>query len=296
MYKYLFFLPAVCFSIGLFAQTSVTGFSPGKQQALLLLNKTTFKKNNFWLKVNPELFEQNLRRNIEHPVFLYAGRNTNFCSYAALGYILIKDDPFAYVQFMISLYQNGKAVYGNTTFTPSKAVMQAAGQLLYEGELDINDADQVFFFTIADHFKGYLNLFNRNYNPGDEEKFWAATNLSKFNRMLRVMLKTDIRSVGSDIIRPTFKDLPSFLKERMVNGEVFLYLNNTILRKKNHNKLKRQIPTHYIVLQNITEEAGTATLTYWDVGLKTRQTISVKTLQKILYGVSWSTSKHKNDL
>ncbi len=292
MPKYLLiFSLSVFFPIVLFAQPKAKDIFTGKKLSINHINKITFQKSKFWPKVNPQLFEENLRRNIEQPVFLYAGRNTNFCGYAALGYVFLKEDPFGYTKFMTDLYLYGKAVYGTTTFTPSKAIMQMAGQIMFEGELDRNDADQMLFFTLADHFKGYLNIFHHNYSPGYEQGFWAATNLRKFNRMLRVMFKAEIKSKGSDLIRPSFENLASFLNEKLATGDVFLYLNNVILRKKNHNKLRKRIPTHYVVLQSISEENGLVTLTYWDVGSKTRRLITTKTLSKILYGVSWSIRK-----
>lgn len=287
----LLFVFATCFGMNTYAQPKKETSATEKEQAIAYLNRTGFTKSSYWPKINPKLFEENLRRNIEAPVFLFAGRNTNFCGYAALGYVFLKEDPFGYTKFMTDLYLYGKAEYGNTTFTPSKAIMQMAGQIMYEGELDRNDADQMLFFTLADHFKGYLNIFHHNYSPGDEQGFWAATNLRKFNRMLRVMFKSEIKSKGSDLIRPSFENLTSFLNEKLQTGEVFLYLNNMILRKKNHYKLRKRVPTHYIVLQSISEENGLVTLTYWDVGSKTRRLITMKTLSKILYGVSWSIRK-----
>jgi len=285
----LFLLAAFCDELP--AQSQPKVFSTEQKKALTYLGTIHLSKNSYWPKINPQLFEENLRRNIEAPVFLFAGRNTNFCGFAALGYVFLKEDPLGYTKFMIDLYLNGRADYGNTTFTPSKAIMQMAGQVMFEGELDRNDADQILFFTLADHFKGYLNIFNHNYHPGDEQGFWAATNLRKFNRMLRVMFKAEIKSTGSDLIRPSFENLTSFLNEKLQTGDVFLYLNYTIQRKKNHYKLRKRIPTHYIVLQSISEENGIATLTYWDAGSKTRRLIATKSLSKILYGVSWRIRK-----
>ncbi len=277
--------------VELFAQSPSADILTEKMKAVAYLNTINFSKNSYWPKVNPQLFKENLYRNIEQPAFLYAGRNTNFCGFAALGYVFLKEDPLGYTKFMADLYLYGKADYANTSFTPSKAIMQMAGQVMFEGELDKNDADQVLFFTLADHFKGYLNIFNHNYHPGDEQGFWAATNLRKFNRMLRVMFHTEINSTGSDLIRPSIDNLSSFLQEKLQSGDVFLYLNNTILRKKNHYKLRKRIPTHYVVLLSISEENGVATLTYWDTGSKTRRMITAKALSKILYGVSWSIRK-----
>lgn len=262
-----------------------------KEEALTYLHSVAFEKSEFWPAVNPQLFSNNLIKNIEDPVFLYAGRNTNFCGYAALSYYLIIEDPLGYAKFMTSLFKEGKANYGKALFSPSAAIRAFVGKVMYEGDLDQNDADQVLFFTLADHFKGYLNLFHHRYHPGAEQSIWAATNLSKFNRMLSQMLNREVHSIGSDLIRPNINDLPTFLNQKLLENVVFLYLNNTILRKKNHQKLKKRIPTHYIVLISIKEDHGIAMLTYWDAGFKTRRMISLSTLGKLVYGVSWTKKK-----
>jgi hypothetical protein len=259
-----------------------------KQLAIKFLDSVDqLPPSKYWPGVNPRYFLQNLKRNVESPLYLYAGRNTNFCAYAALSYILIQQDPQRYARFMIELYNNGKSKYRKEFFNPSEAVKMEAGRIIYEGELDRNHADQVWFLSLADNFKGYINFFNRRYSSGDENKLWASTNLAKFNRMLRRLTGREVHSKGSDLIRPSIKDLPGYLKERLSNYDVYLYLNNTMLRKKNHNKLKKKIPTHYVVLLSMTEENNEITFTYWDAAFKTLRKVPVKTLKKILYGVTW---------
>ncbi|RXK61925.1 hypothetical protein ESA94_02630 [Lacibacter luteus] len=270
------------------AQTHSNTYADKKQQALSLVKQITLTKSNSWPNVNPDLFLANLKRNIERPVFLYAGRNTNFCSYAAVGYILLEQDPSGYVQFMLDLYTNGEALYANTTYKPAEAVRKTAGTILYEGELDRNDADQVFFFTLADHYKGYLNILHLKYKRDGELGLWAATNLAKFNRMLRAMMQTEIRCIGYDLVRVKQKHLVDSLQKKLAQGDVFLYLNNGILRKKNHNKVKKHIPTHYVVLKSIVEENGHITMTYWDAGFTTQRQIDTKALYSMLFGISWS--------
>ena len=82
-----------------------------------------------------------------------------------------------------------------------------------------------------------------------------------------------------------------FLQEKLEIGDVFLYLNNRLLRRKNHGKVKRHTPTHYIVLKNITEENGMVTITYWDAGFNTKRQIELSSFKRLLYGVSWSVRK-----
>lgn len=286
VFIYLFFIIniPVCST----AQTTGTALLSKQKQALVFLKKTSFNKNTPWASVNQQLFLQNLERNIEHPFFLYAGRNTNFCGFAAVGYIMITQDPVGYVKFMTDLYKEGKAEYAGVTYSPSAAVRKQVGLVLYEGELDRNDADQMLFFTLADHFKGYINIFHWHYKEGRELTLWAATNLSKFNKMLRATMKAEIQGMGYDLVRVRLKDPAKFLQEKLEAGEVFLYLNNRMLRRKIHGKVKRRTPTHYIVLKGITEENDIVTMTYWDAGFNTQRKIELNTFKRLLYGVSWS--------
>jgi hypothetical protein len=278
------------FSVPVCLQSQTTAVSK-QQQALTLLKKTTLSANSVWASVNPQLFLQNLQRNIDQPVFLYAGRNTNFCSFAVIGYMISRENPLSYVEFMIELYKKGKAEFAGVTYRPSAAVRKQVGRVLYEGELDRNDADQMLFFTLADHFKGYLNLFHLNYKEGRELGLWAATNLAKFNDMLRVTMKAEIQCLGYDLIRAKLKKPTAYLQEKLALGDVFLYLNNSILRKKNHRKFKKHIPTHYVVLKNIQEENGIITMTYWDAGFTTQRQIETRAFRSLLFGVSWSIRK-----
>ncbi len=274
-----------------YAQTNGTVLASNQQQALAFLKKTKLNNNNLWESVNQQLFFQNLQRNIEHPFFLYAGRNTNFCAFAAVSYAITTKDPLGYVKFMTELYKNGKAEYAGEMYKPSEAVRKQVGLVLYEGELDRNDADQMLFFTLADHFKGYINVFHLNYKEGRELTLWGATNLAKFNNMLRATMQTEIQSIGYDLIRLKLKTPVQFLQEKLEIGDVFLYLNNRLLRRKNHGKVKRHTPTHYIVLKNITEENGMVTITYWDAGFNTKRQIELSSFKRLLYGVSWSVRK-----
>jgi len=167
--------------------------------------------------------------------------------------------------------------------------------MTYQGDLDINPADQVWFLSLAHRFKGYLNFFNQRYSKGDENTIWASTNLAKFNRMLRKLCKYKVSSKGSDIIRPSIKDLPGFLKEKLAGGEVYMYLNNALLRKKNHNRVKKRIPTHYVALTEINYDDSRVVIKYWDGGYKTLKEVSPGTLKHIIYGVSWVMYKEKTD-
>ncbi len=268
------------------AQTML--LSDKQQQALQYIDSIGIvNPSNHWKNVQTDLFVKNLRNNITNPLFLYGGNNTNFCGFAAVSYSCIRNDPFRYAQFMIELFVKGEAYFYKVHFKASEGIKKAAGRLRFKGVLDINHADQVWFLTLADNFKGYINYINLQYNFGDENTFWAATNFSKFNRMLRKMCNVKVHAVGSDLIRPSITNIPVFLESKLKEGEVFLYLNNTILHKKNHEKVKRRIPTHFVVLLAITETDGMVNITFWDYGFKTLQQIPIGTLRQIIYGVSY---------
>ena len=266
-----------------------------KKQALAFLEKQTeLKPSNFWPNINPVIFLQNLRMNIEHPLSIYEGRSTNFCGYAALSYLPLHDDPLSYIKFMINLYKDGKANYGKEYFEPSREIKKAAGTLSFKGELDVRPADQLWFLSLADHFKGYVNFLDKHFDAGNENTFWAGVNYSKFNRMIRKLFNYQVDAVGSDLIRPGLRDAYEYLSERLKTGTVALFVNNLDLYKKNHTRLKLGIPTHFIILLNVEEVDDKIAITYWDYGGKTLQMVSSKFLKKIIFGVTHITKKTKD--
>jgi len=265
----------------------------GRQEALRFLeNIKELDSSAWWPHVKPRLFVENLRANISFPLAMYQGSNTNFCGYAALSYLPLHDDPLGYVKFMLELYRNGKATWGKIAFCPSPAIRLAAGTLRFKGILDIRPADQMWFLVLADHFKGYLNLFFPHYHPGSENTFWAAVNFGKFNRIIHHLLGYEVRSVGSDLIRPHFHDLFSYLHQSVKTGITFLYVNNNYLHKKNHNKSTFSFPTHFIVLMDIWKTGDEFTIIYWDYGGRTLRQVSPAFLKKILFGVTRCTKNY----
>ncbi len=260
-----------------------------QKQALKYLGDSAdnLQQSIYWIHVHPQQLLKNVRNNIIKPLIVYGGNGTNFCGYAAVSYPLIQRYPLEYAKFMLQLYKKGSGYFHNNHFTPTDTIQHSAGLLRFKGEMDINPADQMWFLTLAGHFKGYINFFNRRYDFGDEEKLWASTNFAKFNRMLKKMMLVEVYKKGSDLIRPHVKNLPQFIAEKLPNHQMFLYLNNTILHKKNHNKIKKRIPTHFVVLLSIEQENDMITFVYWDYGFKTLQKIPLKTFKKIVYGISW---------
>jgi len=268
------------------AKDVLFGISSSKKEALAFLdNIDQTKESSLWPNVTPKLFYDNLKLNLEKPMSFYPGRSTNFCGYGALSYLIMEKDPLGYVKFMDELYDNGKATFNERNFKPSKAVMQAAGTLKFKGVLDIRHAEQMWFLVLADHYKGYLNFFDKKFNEGDENTFWAATNLAKFDRMVSELCGIHVKAVGSDLIKPWVKNVYSYLEKRIDSNIVSLYINNRIIHKKNHDKIKFSIPTHFIILRQIRKEGDVITLRYWDYGGETEMQITSRTLKKIIFGI-----------
>ena len=259
-----------------------------RQQAINFLNKQPeLTQSKFWPNVLPVPFLQNIRKNIDSPLSIYEGRSTNFCGYAALSYLPLHDDPVGYVKFILQLYNNGKAAYGIDYFEPSKQIKLTAGTLSFKGELDIRPADQLWFLALADHFKGYLNFFDKHYNTGDENKTWAAVNFAKFNRMVRRLFNYRVDAIGSDLLRPGIRDIYEYLSDRLQTGNIALFVNNLDLYKKSHTMITLNVPTHFIILLNIEEtDDDKIAITYWDYGGRTRQVVTPGFLKRIVFGIA----------
>jgi hypothetical protein len=263
-----------------------------QQQAIEYINTIKeLKTSAFWPNINPVLFLRNLKANIHDPIDVYAGNGTYFCGYGALTYLFLKDDPLGYAKLLLQLFRNGKATFGKVAFDPSDAIKKAAGAIKYTGRLDINPAEQMWYLTLAGHYKGYLNIFNRKYDPEDENNFWASVNYAKFNRMVRQLLKYTSRSKGSDIKRPYINNLFTYINERMKTGTVVLFINNRIVHKKNHVQLKPGVPTHFIVAEKISIQNDMITLRYWDYGRKTQLQLSTAFFNRIIFGITYFTKK-----
>jgi hypothetical protein len=266
-----------------------------QQQAIAFLDSLQkLDSSKHWPNVDPELFLQNLRTFAIYPLRFYEGKGTNFCAYSALTYIPLNYDPLGFSRFMVTLYQDGKARMGKVFFKPSGAVKKEAGLLKYKGALDISPAGQIWFLSLADHFKGYLNFFNRRFHPGDENTLWASTNFAKFNRMLRKLFNLKAHARGADLVRPWVSNIYEYLQKRSANGPIFLYLNNRLLYKKKHIVTRFGIPTHFVLLLDIYKAGDNkVNIIYWDYGKKSLQQVSPRLLRKIIFGITDFSFKKK---
>ena len=270
---------------------------PGKvsstqQQAISYVEKITeLKTSTHWPNIKPDLFLKNLKKNIHNSVSIYPGKGTNFCGYGALTYLFLQDDPLGYANLMLKLYSEGNATFRNISFNPSPAIKREAGALKYKGLLDINPAEQMWYLTLADHYKGYLNFFNKTYDGGDENRFWASVNYAKFNRMTRDLLHYNSKAKGADLMRPKVGSLYNYISEKMKTGTVVLFINNRIVHKKDHIRIKLGVPTHFIVAEKISIENDVITFMYWDYGRKTQLQVSTDFFKRIVFGITWFTKK-----
>jgi hypothetical protein len=268
--------------------------STAKQAIAYLDSIRHLDSSHHWPNVDPAVFLDNLRFFAVKPLNFYEGKSTNFCAYSALTYLPLRYDPLAFSRFMITLYLTGEGRFGRVWFHPGEAVKKEAGLLRYKGALDISPATQMWFLVLADHFKGYLNLFNHHFNKGDENTFWASTNLAKFNRMLRKLFNMKVRSRGSDLLRPWMGNRYEYLMKQKKKGIIFLYLNNRLLYNKKHAAGRIGIPTHYVLLMDIYKaDNGKINIIYWDYGRKTLQQLDEKFLKKIIFGVTTCSFRNK---
>ena len=114
--------------------------TPSQQKALELLNIVDPSAvSSYWPNIKPSLFFANIRKNILYPGKINQGKNTNFCSYAALTHLLIRYQPDTYTDMILSLYFTGKAkLYSKRVIKPSESVRESAGMLKHNGEMNIH--------------------------------------------------------------------------------------------------------------------------------------------------------------
>lgn len=255
------------------------------EKALDILDKSRITQSSHWPHVTPEDLHRNLQENILHPERIYQGSATNFCGYAAFTYLLVKYQPEKYLVTIIDLYQNGTAVCGKQKLQPSKEIRNLVGTIAGKGKLDIHVADQLFFYTLADQVKGYLNIADKKYDPGNENTIWAATNLKKFKRMVSNMMETPVILEGGDILRPEVGNNFQYLQHQLEQGKVVLFVNSKYLYPSRNYIFKLRAPTHFIVLHKIVKHEGTYFIDYWDYGYNTFQAMDKKMFRKLIFGI-----------
>jgi len=263
-----------------------------KQRALLRIDQArSARKSEYWPNIDPALFFRNLRNNVENPLYLNQGKPTYFCGYAALTHFLLLYDPESYVAWMTDLYATGAAQVTDRTLVSSERIHEAAGTLYNKGVMDINHADQMWFMVLSENYKGYLNLRDKSFDPGDENTFWAATNFRKFNRMLRSLTGLEVHARGADLMGPVFLNYYRFCREKNEEYTVMLYLNNKALYPNKFFRFILPTPTHFVVLYHIDRADGYNILDYWDYGLRTKMKLRKRKFRKLIYGITYIKTK-----
>ena len=257
-----------------------------KAALALLSNLDTSKPSSIWPHIQPGLFYKNIYDNVTKPIAINQGNATNFCGYAAFSHILLVYLPEIYVRAILDLYEKGSATLPKKQLSPSAAIRNVAGTLSGKGELDVRHADQLWFLTLADQFKGYLNFFDKRYQPGDENLIWASTNYSKFNKMLRAIGNYKVDASGSDLLRPMKKSFSKYVVDQEKEGLVLLYLNSKLLHPSRYSLFKLRAPTHFVVLYKLEQHGDLITFQYWDYGLRTQQLIPAHRFRKLIFGIS----------
>lgn len=241
-----------------------------------------------WKNIDEDLFQKNLDNNLNSTLHLYQGSGTNLCGFAAVTYHLIKYNPTEYHRMLMELYNKGETTTrGGTILKPSTEILNYAGTIKNKGRLDINHADQLWFLTLADHYKGYVNTFNWTYEYGDESTTWASTNLNKFNNMWSDLIGKKVLSKGSDLVRPPISQYYQYIHQLKDEYTIMLYLNNTVLNKRNFSSITFPIPTHFVELYDLYPSGDYYILEYWDYGLKTKEIIDQEKFNTIIYGISY---------
>lgn len=256
-----------------------------QESALLILSRLdTSVSNPLWPSISAAALYHNLQENILNPERICQGHYTNFCAYAALTVLLARENPEAYARSMVDLYSTGETRIQGKQIRPAASIRKMAGTMQGKGLLNLNPADQLWFLSISDVYKGYLNI-DRNFHPGDENKSWAICNIGKFNRMARALGGFTVASYGTDLFRPFGKNNAAFIREQVNKGTVVLYVNSQYLHPQKSPFFMLRTPTHYIILHDIQEKEGMVELTYWDYGFKTFQQITPKQLREMTFGI-----------
>ncbi len=276
-------------------QFNDTTWHSTKEEALRYLDSISqLDTSSYWPNVAPDLFLQNLKAFVFAPLKFYEGRSTNFCAYSALSYIPFYYYPLEFCRFMVTLYKTGEAKMGKAFFSPGPEIRTEVGLLKYKGPLDINPMGQMWLLSLADHFKGYVNFFNRKFDKGDENTLWASANLHKLKRMLQQLFPFPVHSRGFELWRPCIKNVYGFLREKLNSGVVFLHLNFRSLYTVDNVKFRLRIPTHFVHLLDIQKkDDGIIDIYYSSDGEKTLQQITPALLKKIVFGIAWCVISEK---
>jgi len=256
-----------------------------REQALAFVEELKgLGRSEYWPQVDPEKFVRNLHENLANPERLYQGNRTNFCGYASLTYLFLKRDPLGYATSLVELYKEGNTRCFKAVLQPSVDVRQEAGVMMDRRHLNDQHADQLWFLTLADKFKAYLNYWDDKFQTGKENTIWAAVTFNKFNRMVKEILGITTSSDYKPLVRGHPKTLVERLERGLKEGEIVLYVDKNFKRNTWKEYL---LPSHFVVLNDLQRlNADSLTLTYWEYGSEKQMPIRIKVLYSSLRGYS----------
>ncbi len=240
--------------------------------------------SEYWPAIDPELFVRNLRLNVTTPDSIHQGNRTNFCGYAVVTYLYAQMDPVGYVTDMLELYKRGELHLKNQKVAvPPPAIRRAAGTLQNKGVLVSRPADQMWFLTLAAHFRGFINVFNRWFDKGDENRLWAAMEQGKLNRLLQSIFYGDLRSKGKGIIINSNSNMAGSIMQYLntSSGTVILYADETFRTK---GEKKHWVPHHYLVIEDLKLRGDKYQITYWDYGAVKQLALKKKIFERAARG------------
>ncbi len=212
-----------------------------------------------------------LTERVNNPKALNQGQGTNFCWAAAFSTYILRKDPKGVAQAIINYYQTGTFTYGNISLTPDNSIIEAIGTETFaeNGALNNNKVDQMLLMTLASAYKGYIN-FDKNYNPGDQGKAtYAGRPIGAYEKLF-IDFGINYRRVGSDFgwTGDNASELNSFIQD----NTIFLYINSGFFFRGGKLPVNG---SHYVLLEDITVDAGQVTFTYWDYGHENGRTITM---------------------
>ncbi|OJJ17434.1 hypothetical protein BKI52_26545 [marine bacterium AO1-C] len=247
-------------------------------------------EHNFGIfnNVTPDELRRDIEARINNSLAVHQGEDTNFCWAAAITSILWEDDPRGLAAAVIDLYNDGIFNYESVVAKSTQEVRKAVDSyVFYDNDGLTNVVDQMLFMTLAeeDRYRGWINRFNRDYDPGDEGRIlrnWAGRTFKPIEKLYR-HFGYDLMSFGTDLGNDGNFDFYRASEKYIQSYHIILYVNAKQFKGMKQNSLHA---SHYLRLMGITEKQGeNITLEYWDYGQSKPVTMSIEEFNDCVYGI-----------
>ena len=280
---YFFFSPA-CF-----------GSSPDRValEMLAQFENTYPQKSDFFENIDPQNYIDNVRRRLYEPEKFCQGFGSQFCgpSLLIVNLLLLRNQK-AYVQLMIDLFQQGKAIYYNgkdsLLLSPDAQTRSFAGRI-YDGErkseteyrkkkgqqyvahselLSDNHADQVLLLSLKHRYPGLIG--NGSFKEGVLSKYlhFASTLFKQFKIITKDFFHMKFIAKGGAIhdMRPSDRRTMAEITEACKAGKIlFLMVDAGYFRKERAVLLWG---SHYIRVFDLHIYQKTIDFEMWDYGYR----------------------------